>query len=138
MIPALLPGAEPALGFLGQNTWVDLRQRPDDPALLHILVLAARGELPGPELQDEVRATVGAICHYRGLQYFREEDAPFFFGRDAAIEQVLASLDRHSLVAVIGAAGSGKSSVVRAGLSRRWARCGKSPRWCPPTGRCTP
>lgn len=116
VIPVLLPGAEPALGFLGRNTWVDLRQCADDPALLHILALAARGEPPGPELQEQVRATLAAVCPYRGLQYFREEDAAFFFGRGEAVRKLLESADRHPLVALAGASGSGKSSVVRAGL----------------------
>ena len=45
VIPVLLPQADPGLGFLGQNTWVDLReQRPDDPAQFALLVAAIRGE----------------------------------------------------------------------------------------------
>jgi hypothetical protein len=44
VIPVLLPQADPGLGFLGQNTWVDLReQRPDDPAQFALLVAAIRG-----------------------------------------------------------------------------------------------
>lgn len=31
VIPVLLPGSEAPLGFLRQNTWVDLRQHLDDP-----------------------------------------------------------------------------------------------------------
>jgi hypothetical protein len=34
VIPVLLPRADPVLGFLGQNTWVDLRERPDDLELV--------------------------------------------------------------------------------------------------------
>jgi tetratricopeptide (TPR) repeat protein len=56
------------------------------------------------------------VCPYRGLNYFREEDAAFFFGREAATTQLVEAVGRHSLVAVVGASGSGKSSVVRAGL----------------------
>ena len=40
VIPVLLPGAEPPLGFLSQNTWVDFRTRVDDPVLLTTLVRA--------------------------------------------------------------------------------------------------
>ncbi len=54
---------------------------------------------------------------YRGLFAFREEDAPFFFGRDAFTSRLLAAVRRGSLVAVIGPSGSGKSSVVYAGLA---------------------
>ena len=116
VIPVLLPGAEPPLGFLSQNTWVDFRARVDDPVLLSTLVRAVRGESPGPDAQDTVRETFATICPYRGLLYFREEDAPFFFGRAEAITQLVQAVQHHSLVAVVGASGSGKSSVVRAGL----------------------
>ncbi len=43
VIPVLLPGSEPPLGFLGLNTWVDLRNDIDDGAMLDILAAAARG-----------------------------------------------------------------------------------------------
>ena len=116
VIPVLLPGAEPPLGFLSQQTWVDLRSRPDDPVLLTILQKAAQGEPPGPEVQVAVQKTRSTICPYRGLLYFREEDAPFFFGRAKDITQLVHKINQHQLVAVVGASGSGKSSVVRAGL----------------------
>ncbi|MBS0155509.1 MAG: SUMF1/EgtB/PvdO family nonheme iron enzyme [Nitrospira sp.] len=116
VIPVLLPGAEPPLGFLSQNTWVDLRSRVDEPVLLNRLVNAIHGKPPGPDAQETVRETLAFTCPYRGLFYFREEDAPFFFGRKAAITQLVSSVLQHNLVAVVGASGSGKSSVVRAGL----------------------
>ena len=116
VIPVLLPGAEPPLGFLSQNTWIDFRARVDDPVLLETLVRAVHGKPPGPDAQDTVRKTLATICPYRGLLYFREEDAPFFFGRAEAIKQLVSAVQDHSLVAVVGASGSGKSSVVRAGL----------------------
>lgn len=55
-------------------------------------------------------------CPYRGLSAFQEEDAEFFFGRDAFVEQLLAAVRKKPLVPVIGRSGSGKSSVVFAGL----------------------
>ena len=116
VIPVLLPGAEPPLGFLSQLTWVDFRARVDDPILLTTLVRAVHGEPPGPDAQDRVREMLATICPYRGLLYFREEDAPFFFGREAAITQLASAVQQHNLVVVVGASGSGKSSVVRAGL----------------------
>lgn len=78
VIPVLLPGAEPPLGFLSQNTWVDFRSTFDDPVLLNTLVKAIHGQPPGSDAQDTVRETLATICPYRGLLYFREEDAPFF------------------------------------------------------------
>ena len=56
------------------------------------------------------------VCPYRGLRFFREEDAAFFFGRDAFTNRLFAAVDKHDFVAVVGASGSGKSSVARAGL----------------------
>ena len=116
VIPVLLPGAESPLGFLSQHTWVDLRARVDDPVLLTTLINAVHGQPPGPNAQEIVRNTLATICPYRGLLYFREEDAPFFFGREAAITQLASAIQQHHLVAVVGVSGSGKSSVVRAGL----------------------
>lgn len=56
---------------------------------------------------------------YRGLFAFREPDAPYFFGREAFTEQLLTAVSQQPLVAVLGPSGSGKSSVVHAGLLPR-------------------
>ena len=53
---------------------------------------------------------------YRGLHAFREEDAGFFFGREAFTALLVEAVGRTSMVGVIGPSGSGKSSVVFAGL----------------------
>ncbi len=57
---------------------------------------------------------------YKGLRAFQEADAADFFGRDALIEALLARLKENvpyqRFLAVVGPSGSGKSSVVRAGL----------------------
>ncbi|MGC9526252.1 MAG: eIF2A-related protein [Limnospira sp.] len=55
-------------------------------------------------------------CPYRGLFAFREEDARFFFGRDAFTKILVEAIAKQPFVAVIGPSGSGKSSVVFAGL----------------------
>ena len=53
---------------------------------------------------------------FPGLRDFTEAEAPIFFGRDAEIQSLLAILDKSRFVAVVGASGSGKSSLVRAGV----------------------
>ena len=57
---------------------------------------------------------------YRGLDAFQEEDAGVFFGREAFIEKLLTRLGDIEQIprflAVVGPSGSGKSSIVRAGL----------------------
>ncbi len=122
VIPVLLPDADSALGFLGLNTWVDLRWGANDTVQLDVLAAAIRGEPPGPDVRERVEATLATVCPYRGLRYFREEDAPFVFGREEFTERLAAAVDRESFIAVVGASGSGKSSVVRAGLVPRLRR----------------
>ncbi|MBB5915976.1 hypothetical protein BJY24_004888 [Nocardia transvalensis] len=56
---------------------------------------------------------------YRGLERFEEGDAALFHGRDADIERVLAAVDQRSFVAVVGGSGTGKSSLVSAGVVPR-------------------
>ncbi len=53
---------------------------------------------------------------YQGLQYFDERDARRFFGREQLTVRLISRLQRSRFLAVIGASGSGKSSLVRAGV----------------------
>lgn len=119
VIPVLLPGAEPALEFLSLNTWVDLREGIDAPEMYTILIHAARGGAPGPAMEERSRELRATVCPFRGLSYFREEDASFFFGRESFSDRLAQEVCRRSLVAVVGASGCGKSSAVRAGLLPR-------------------
>ncbi|NEN90195.1 MAG: hypothetical protein F6K48_15270, partial [Okeania sp. SIO3H1] len=58
------------------------------------------------------------ICPYKGLAYFdcTEEDARYFYGRTALTDELLEKVRVGNFLAVLGASGSGKSSVIRAGL----------------------
>ena len=56
---------------------------------------------------------------YLGLSAFGEKDAAFFFGREKFTNELFEMTRHQQLVAVIGASGSGKSSVVFAGLIPR-------------------
>lgn len=121
VLPVLLPGTElqKAPGFLLLSTWVDLRQGVQDTGALGGIVRAlqddeASGAQPAP--------LPIALCPYQALRAFREEDAPLFFGRDEFADQLLAKVSEHTLVAVVGASGSGKSSIVQAGLLPRLRR----------------
>jgi len=82
------------------------------------------------ELAAAVRredAPAAGLPPYKGLYYFDESDAELFFGREE-LTQTLLNHVNHGVVAnqrflaVVGASGSGKSSVVRAGLipALRW------------------
>ncbi len=55
-------------------------------------------------------------CPYRGLFHFGPNDAEFFFGRDVFIEELIQAIAKRNFIPVLGASGSGKSSVVLAGL----------------------
>ncbi|NJO61939.1 MAG: hypothetical protein HC836_27970 [Richelia sp. RM2_1_2] len=53
---------------------------------------------------------------YKGLAYFNSEDAEYFYGRDQLTDELLEKVREHYFLAVMGASGSGKSSLIRAGL----------------------
>ena len=55
-------------------------------------------------------------CPYRGLYHFGPNDADVFFGRDIFIEELYRATKTRNFIPVLGASGSGKSSVVLAGL----------------------
>ncbi|MFS8097222.1 HEAT repeat domain-containing protein [Lentzea alba] len=72
---------------------------------------------------------------FPGLRAFTTRDAPIYFGRGREADQLVARVTASSFVAVVGASGSGKSSLVGAGLLPRLERSGwtlpryDGPRW---------
>lgn len=118
VIPVLLEGAAPPAGFLALNTWIDLRGGIDDASIDRLVRATEVSEDAAPPPSD--------ISPYRRLEAFREEDALLFFGRGQAIDSVVTRIDetivpgdRPRLVTVTGPSGSGKSSVVHAGVLPR-------------------
>jgi WD40 repeat protein len=119
VFPVLLPGVREPFDpnrlphFLRARTWVDFRRGYEDRRALQDLVHAIKGIPFGPEApvlpSDDV-------CPYRGLEVFDAEHAEFYFGRDGEIQRLLELLKRDRFLAVLGPSGSGKSSLVRAGL----------------------
>ncbi len=114
VIPVLMPGCEnPPTGFLQLLTWVDF-SKGDSLSQQTEALEALRAAIHRQAVESSpVRAM---ICPYRGLEPFREEDAAFFCGRDDAIRDLVAQVQAYSFVAVVGPSGSGKSSLVFAGL----------------------
>lgn len=53
---------------------------------------------------------------YPGIRPFKTIEAPIFFGRDGQASKLVEKLDEYNFLAVIGSSGSGKSSLIRAGL----------------------
>ncbi|MBD2176005.1 SUMF1/EgtB/PvdO family nonheme iron enzyme [Pseudanabaena sp. FACHB-1998] len=72
-----------------------------------ILIEKARGN---------VAPVVDETCPYVGLNAFDQNTAKYFCGRDSQIDLLLRKIEASRFVPVIGASGSGKSSLVRAGL----------------------
>ncbi len=70
---------------------------------------------------DERFALVGdeegpVVCPFKGLAPFEVDDAEYYFGRERLVAELVARLVGAPLLGVVGPSGSGKSSVVRAGL----------------------
>jgi WD40 repeat protein/DNA-binding SARP family transcriptional activator len=112
--------------------------RPDVPAEVDGLLRAAEAGRYGASptsmaelVRDLGRAfgrdgsAIDAVAHerpaqmrnpYKGLRAFDEEDATDYFGREGVVARALDVLRDRRLVAVVGSSGSGKSSLVRAGI----------------------
>src|SRR5215831_6486717 len=121
VIPVILPktGSDLPFDFLQNLTWIDfgnVEKVSDAPDQIERLVRGIQGGLaPDREARQ-------AICPWRGLDAFREEDSAFFFGRgsesepETPIGQLVRKVRQHPFVMVVGGSGSGKSSLVFAGL----------------------
>ncbi len=72
--------------------------------------------------QDEELSVAPALpapddrCPYKGLSAYEPGDADLYFGRDADIARAMATLDRMRFLVLAGASGTGKSSLLRAGV----------------------
>ena len=120
VIPVLLPGlandAVPIGRFLKLNTYVDLRAGLDDIEGLQRLVAGAQGKAIDDAAAEK---RLAGLSPYRGLLPFREQDAGLFFGRKRFVDELANKVRQRTatnVVAVVGRSGSGKSSIVYAGL----------------------
>ena len=133
VIPVLLPGAErPRRGavahleFLINASWVEFPTTLDDPRAFDSLVSGITGTGIGPPAGGGERWE--GRRPYRGLEAFGRDDRDFFFGRENLTDWLVSDLRREvrapqgvRFLAVLGPSGSGKSSVVLAGLLPRLA-----------------
>jgi WD40 repeat protein len=90
---------------------IDLRELREHTE--QIARLAADQGQPSEEPQDRPAT---AVCPYKGLARFERDDTEFFFGRERLVAELVSQLVGAGLVGVVGSSGSGKSSLVRAGL----------------------
>ncbi len=117
-----------ALGWGGMQ-YVDARGSRYGTALQDIAVALQRaGEsVPAEHAAGDVSPDAAPRNPYKGLRAFQRADAGDFFGRESLVAELLAGLSagiraERRLLAVVGPSGSGKSSVVLAGLLPRLQR----------------
>lgn len=81
-----------------------------------LVASGALGLAPGTGRDEVLRRAITGASPYKGLLAYQSDDADDFFGRDTDVAALLARVAATRLLAVVGASGSGKSSLVRAGL----------------------
>jgi WD40 repeat protein/DNA-binding SARP family transcriptional activator len=117
LVGACLPDPPPAVAA-ALDGGRSATARPPIAEYVPLLVAALRG--------GRVAGAAPAPNPYKGLRAFDEADAADFFGRDALVDELIDRLGhddaRGRLVLVVGGSGTGKSSVVRAGLLPRVRR----------------
>lgn len=113
----LLPYTPPPKGtWANVDTWVQFETSLDEPDTFDQLVASLKGQAPPNALAAELP---DYPVPYRGLAAFGLEDARFFFGRTAYVEQMQERLLYHPFLAILGPSGSGKTSLVQAGFLAR-------------------
>ena len=123
LVSVLLPGTQQSdvEGFIKAHMWADFRKGLDDAAALQRLRAFILGEAPKSGPGDDPHVPKPKIEPYRGLEPFEGKHAIYFFGRDDEIKELCGRLQEWPFTAVIGGSGSGKSSIVRAGLQTELA-----------------
>lgn len=87
-------------------------------AVEDVLAEEAAEAAPPPPIAmiDPSGGPVYTGCPYKGLGSYQEEDADNFYGREALTKELVRRIQLHNVLVVGGPSGSGKSSLVRAGL----------------------
>ena len=113
------PGA--LVGRLSELADVRARTLTGEAARANASLTAVQAKLADEILRRRPRPAVSSSpaaerAPYKGLLRFEPEDADLFFGREQLVADVLSRLSTDRLVVVLGASGSGKSSLLRAGV----------------------
>jgi WD40 repeat protein/class 3 adenylate cyclase len=103
-----------------------LKDLPEPERLFQLVVDGLPASFPPPRAYEKAPAAAGlpdyslppadVPCPYKGLMRFEAEDSDLFFGREELVSALLARLGDSPFLAVVGPSGSGKSSLVRAGV----------------------
>ncbi|HEY9640689.1 MAG TPA: caspase family protein, partial [Coleofasciculaceae cyanobacterium] len=118
---ALLQGLDPRQrsdGFVTHYTLTEflkaaLKTEPQAPQFRNTGKAIVLTKTPTGHLSESLQS---GICPYKALEYFDLKDADFFYGRTALTDELIQRIHTEPFLAVLGASGSGKSSVLRAGL----------------------
>jgi formylglycine-generating enzyme required for sulfatase activity len=152
VIPVLLPGIRESKGdgdrgslreqlkFIHENTWIEFQNSLDESEPLRQLVAGVKGLQPGPQLSLPIAHPVPKfqVCPYRGLEPFDTHHAPFFYGREKLVNKIIQNINdhlisdhQHRFLVAIGPSGSGKSSLLRAGVVHALSQraCDSSDHW---------
>lgn len=122
VIPVLLSGVglphpENVLpSVLRRRAWIRIPEVGHDGEALGRLKNGILGAPPGKVTAWEVSDAFKLRCPFRGLLAFREKDSDLFFGREALTERLCSKVLDYPFLAVLGPSGSGKSSIVQAGM----------------------
>jgi WD40 repeat protein len=76
-----------------------------------------------PSTEDDLDDNL--ICPYQGLYHFSYENSEYFFGREVFVEELYQYTETRNFIPVLGASGSGKSSVILAGLVPKLVQAGR-------------
>src|SRR5918994_3656119 len=120
LVAEVAPGA---LRDLGAHRLKDL---PEPERLYQLIIDGLPSSFPPPRVYEDALEAAGlpdyslppadVPCPYKGLVAFERDDADLFFGREQLVEDLAGRLEDAHFLAVVGASGSGKSSLVGAGI----------------------
>jgi WD40 repeat protein/class 3 adenylate cyclase len=122
----------PTLRDLGAHHLKDL---PEAERLFQLVADGLPSSFPPPRVHEEAIEAAGlpdysvppadVPCPYKGLLPFEPEDSELFFGREHLADNLVGRLREPGFLAVVGPSGSGKSSLVRAGVVPTLRHVGK-------------
>jgi WD40 repeat protein/class 3 adenylate cyclase len=103
-----------------------LKDLPEPERLFQLVIRGLPSSFPPLRVQETAVAAAGlpdyslpptdVPCPFKGLVPFQAEDSDLFFGREELVRQLVTRLEETTFLAVVGPSGSGKSSLVQAGV----------------------